>query len=192
MKRTRSRKNHAVRLSLSAPAALLASSAFLYGCSGDTGNDGSSYEYAIPDNLCGIKAESTLLKELLVPGDAYETEVDESIEGMHECRVFVDSKRIAYVRVYMLSLLDPPPRPDRHNEHLESINIEGDALLWDRGAGVSFRCIADDESLYAYPNISMNFFDTPIDDDEERKDAIEAFARSYVEGVKEYQRCDYA
>ncbi|MFB4196426.1 hypothetical protein [Streptomyces carpaticus] len=30
----------------------------------------------------------------------------------------------------------------------------------------------------------------PIDDDQERKDAIEAFARSYVEGVKEYQQCD--
>ncbi|MEV8118693.1 hypothetical protein AB0O69_27930 [Streptomyces xiamenensis] len=167
---------------------LLTGSALLAGCS----NDSKSYDYAIPDDLCGVHVNSTLSKSLLPPGGEYAMETDDSMEGRLLCSINIDSKRTAHFSIYMLETLSAPPGPafSDWGELLETVDIEGEALLWERGAGVSFRCLADDESLYAYPKISIDFFDTPIDDDEERKDAIEAFARSYVEGVKEYQQCD--
>ncbi|MFD7512439.1 hypothetical protein ACFV5N_24305 [Streptomyces sp. NPDC059853] len=167
---------------------VLAGSLLASGCS----QEEKRQEYSIPEEICGIRVDPSLSEAVFPPGSDFSMDANDSMEGRLLCTIYIDSKRTADFSTYMLETLSEPPGPpfDDSGALLETINIEGEALLWEQGAGISFRCLADDESLYAYPKISINFFDTPIDDDQERKDAIEAFARSYVEGVKEYQQCD--
>ncbi|MGW7294863.1 hypothetical protein ACWGIB_21040 [Streptomyces xiamenensis] len=166
---------------------LLTSSALLFGCSGGA----PEQNYTVPDNACGISVDQSVFKDLLPPGEEYSEDMDESIEGMHQCTLIVDSEATAYFDIYMLSQLESPRRPDKATTFLKEVDIEGESLVWEKGAGISFRCSADEDNIYAYPRISIRFSHAPIADEEERRDAIEAFARSYVEGVKEYQRCDY-
>ncbi|WP_159029737.1 hypothetical protein [Streptomyces marincola] len=163
---------------------LLSLAALLTACSDEETN------YAVPDRICDTSIAPETLQALLPPGNEFEA-APVSMSATVTCEVRIDSTlHIDIIGYAVVGALDP----SEHARGLQLENtVEGNwgpaipAVLADDGAVVSLPCGAGDGTDALLAEIHVYGDHVPED---ERRDRVTAFTRSYVTGLAEQLDCD--
>ncbi|UCM90776.1 hypothetical protein [Streptomyces marincola] len=162
---------------------LLALSAFLTACADDKPN------YTAPDHICDTPIDPAALRALLPSGEKLEAAPVPGVATT--CEVRVDSRFYIDITGYaVVGALDPV-------EHARTLQLENTieenwgpgipAVLADDGAVFSLPCGAGDGTDAVLVQIHLYGDHVPED---ERRERITDFTRSYVTGLAEQLDCD--
>ncbi|ARQ68203.1 hypothetical protein [Streptomyces marincola] len=163
---------------------LLGLAVLLTACSGDDTN------YAIPAEICETAIAPETLQVLLPPGDEFEA-ASAPVSTTVTCEVSIDSRLYIDITGYaVVGALDP-------SEHARALQLENSveenwgvgmpAVLADKGALVSLPCGAGDGTDAMLVQILVIGDHVP---ENERRQRVTDFTRSYVTGLAEQLDCD--
>jgi hypothetical protein len=174
----------------------LVSAPLLLACSG-----GEEREYTIPEEICDARIDPELLEPLLPPGGEFE-DADDVMETPVTCGISIDSQQELTMVLYVTnSYTDPVESASNNRLSDETVpaDIAGDGALWQgehtAGAESSFRCVVEEGNPFvpeggSYGHVDLNVPGSMnIEDEEERMQRIEDFARNYVAGLQEMVGC---
>jgi hypothetical protein len=186
--------NNSNRRTISLSSIFLAFVPLLTACGG-----GEEREYVVPEEICGARIDPELLEPLLPPGEEFRQSDDIAPMG---CTISIDSgvDFIMFLHVTN-SYTDPEEWASGSGiTQTEPADIAGDAVLRNgenrAGATASFRCTVEEGNPVVPEGGKYALFDLDlpgsmnIEDEEERMQSIEDFARNYVEGLQEMVGCD--
>ncbi len=177
------------RLSIAAPPFVLALAILLTAC-----GHKKNYEYAIPDEICGVPIDRDALTAVIPPGDELELDPGDSDLFSHECTVAVDSKHILDVDVLRPSR--PPNLEERATnstviEEFEALDVIDSGIVWENGAMVTWECHSENSGIdQRFVDADVNIYHDHAGSGDERLANIETFARSYTDGLRAYLECD--